>query len=224
MGGALIPLPVPEGARSVLLFGGSFDPPHAGHASLAARARDRLFPSGDAWLVLIPAARNPLKASGPEASGDDRVAMLRLAFADAPRVSIWAEELRRAERDRAPSYFIDTVRTARDALAPDADLRFLLGADQAVAFHHWRAFREILGLAAPAVLLRTPLATPAEMMDAMRATGAWTADELARWRDAIADVGVLDARATDVRVGTDGDAVSPPVRAYIESHALYRPR
>jgi len=215
--------PVPTGCGSVLLFGGTFDPPHAAHAELALRARDHAFPAGsNAWLVLIPAARNPHKPGGPSASGQHRAAMLRLAFDAAPRCAVWTEELRRAERTGEPSYFIDTLRAARRTLVPGADLRFLLGADQVAAFHRWREAGAILDLARPVVLLREPWRTPTDLERELRNTGAWTDDELGDWLGAIAPVGVLDARATDARAGQALDRLAPAVRAYIREHGLYR--
>lgn len=216
-------MPIPPGAGCVLLFGGSFDPPHAAHAELASLARDAVFPGGDARLVLIPAARSPHKAVGPVASGPSRVAMLRLAFRDDPRASVWTEELDRAAQTGEASYFVDTIRAARALLGAGADLRFLIGADQAASFHRWRAFREVLELGGPVVLPRSPLDTPERVLDAMAASGAWSGEELAAWRGAIAEVGVLDARATDVRAGASRGVLAPAVRAYIESHGLYAP-
>src|SRR3954463_12353114 len=84
------PPPVPRSVKKVLLFGGTFDPPHGAHARLPPRVRDRWL-GEDAWLLYVPAARNPLKAWGPEAPEHDRLEMLRLLLAAEPdaRSSIW---------------------------------------------------------------------------------------------------------------------------------------
>ena len=79
------------------IFGGSFDPPHQAHITLAARAIEQLhldqllvIPTGDAWhktrnLTLAP----------------HRLAMTRLAFADLPKVSVDSREIDRHDQAQA---------------------------------------------------------------------------------------------------------------------------
>src|SRR5258706_10768352 len=57
----------------VLLFGGSFDPPHRGHAALLRSALKTLRPDK---TYVLPAYRSPLK-SPPRTSPEDRLAMTR---------------------------------------------------------------------------------------------------------------------------------------------------
>ena len=75
--GPITPLPINarelRGLHAVLLFGGSFDPPHTAHVAAGEMARDRLY--GDrGWLLFVPAARSPSKrvdsARAPTASAD----------------------------------------------------------------------------------------------------------------------------------------------------------
>src|SRR5690606_4057364 len=54
--------PIPASVQTLLLFGGAFDPPHAGHVELPALVRDAI---GADWVLYIPAARTPLKSVGP---------------------------------------------------------------------------------------------------------------------------------------------------------------
>ncbi|MCW5776185.1 MAG: hypothetical protein KIS87_07100 [Phycisphaeraceae bacterium] len=64
---SVTPMPVPADAPGVLLFGGTFDPPHRGHTEPAAAARDAMMPPGS-WLVFVPAARSPHKSAAPATS------------------------------------------------------------------------------------------------------------------------------------------------------------
>jgi nicotinate-nucleotide adenylyltransferase len=150
---------------TVVLFGGTFDPPHLAHAQLAHEARDRAAADhpGSAWLLAVPAARSPHKSAGPIASDAHRAAMLRLAFADVPRAAVWTDELDRAAAARAAakpdaSFAIDTLRRARawlDAHGGSAvTLRLLIGADQALALHRWREPAALIALAPPLIMLR----------------------------------------------------------------------
>lgn len=186
---ALGQCPVPPGVRSVLVFGGTFDPPHNAHIELPRAARDRL---GLEWLLYLPAGRNPMKSDGPTASDRDRIDMLRAALRGVERVSICTIELERS----GPSYTVDTLRVLF-TLLPETRLRLLIGADQAAQFHRWREPREIITLAEPAVMLRAPLESTDALIGSMRPH--WTALELAEWRRRVVDVPRIDASATALR-------------------------
>jgi len=221
----ITPLPVPAGCRRVLLFGGMFDPPHLGHVELPTRALNAVF--GDAgWLLYVPAARSPHKPEGERASAAERVAMLELALSGRERGAIWTDELDRAVSGE-PSYWIVTVERARALLGTDADLRFLIGADQAVSFHRWRGPHEIIAMARPVVLLREPWTTAEMLVDALHATEAWRESELATWRDGIVDVGTLEVSSSTIRreleehLGVPAGWMDRRVVEYIEERKLY---
>lgn len=220
---------MPTTARGVLLVGGTFDPPHIAHVDLPRSARDRLCGRGW-WLVYVPAARSPHKADGPRVSDEDRVEMLRLAIRRVPRCAIWTDELDRP----GPSYWVDTLRRAA-TIAPATPLRFVIGTDQAIAFHRWREPREILQLAEPLVMLRPPHRSPAGVIRAMRAASFWTQSELDLWRSWIDDDHVVRISATDIRAALSSPKptaaqrraietqLAPTVRRYIARKELYSP-
>ncbi|HZW09396.1 MAG TPA: nicotinate-nicotinamide nucleotide adenylyltransferase [Phycisphaerales bacterium] len=226
---AITPLPAPPDADRIVLFGGTFDPPHRAHVRLACAARDWAAGPG-AWLVFVPAARSPFKDEAP-ARDPHRVEMLRIAAEEAPGACVWTDEIDRAARGE-PSFWIETLRRAR-ALRPRGSFWFILGSDQAAAFHRWREPREILSLARPVILARAPLTTPDELGAALRDSGAWSADEIARARALLAPTPVLDASATAAREilrarGPDdprlGVMLHPGVLAYVREHGLYAGR
>jgi nicotinic acid mononucleotide adenylyltransferase len=109
-------------------------------------------------------------------------------------------------------------------------VRLLLGADQACRFHEWRAFREVIALAEPVVVPRTPWCDAEALAAGLSATGAWTPDEIAAWRRRFVPVPVVDASATSVREAlhesprpeaTVRRVLRPAVLDYIERHGLY---
>lgn len=215
--------PIPAGARSVLVFGGTFDPPHRGHVVLPAKVRARL---GLDWVLYIPAARNPLKASGPLADDESRLAMLRAALEGQGRASISTLEL---ERSAGPSYTVDTLRALHSLLPGGTTLRLLIGADSAGAFHRWREAREVIALAEPVVMLRRPAESADMLIEAMRPH--WSPADLEAWRRRIADVPMIDASATEIRewlrspvanLSRLEEALSPAVLGVIRSRGLYR--
>lgn len=215
------PLPIPDSVRSVLLFGGLFDPPHIAHVRLAVQARDEAL-GPDTYLVYVPAARSPHKAAGPAANDRHRLAMLALALDEVPRCAVWTDEIDRG----GSSFWIDTLGRARSLLGPHVSQRFLIGADQAAAFDRWRDFRGILALADPLVLLREPMLSTHALLGRMRATGSWSEADLARWSGFVWDGSVASASSTESRsqvvAGELLADIDPRVREYIERHGLYR--
>lgn len=212
---------VPASVRTVVVFGGAFDPPHAAHVDLPLAARDA---AGADWLLVIPASAPPLK-DGPAASGSDRLAMTRLAFEGRERVSVSPVELERG----GASYTIDTVEALRSALPAQVTLRLCIGADQARQFHKWRDAQRLLSLAEPLVMLRPPLDDEGSLLAEIGRH--WPPEESAQWAARLARVPVVDVSSTEVRrllreQGPDApglaDMVPGAVLAHIREHGLYR--
>lgn len=204
-----------------MLVGGTFDPPHLAHTELAKQARVAVAP--DARLYFVPAARSPHKAGGPEASGEQRVTMLRLAIADLDNAGVWTDELDRAGAGE-PSYWVVTLRRARQLVGDSRRLLFLIGADQALSFDRWYEPDEILELAEVVVINRGDVLTKQELAD--RLAGSRLHDRLV---NAWCDVDHLEISATGVRetlsVQEESDlrgVLCPEVASYVRSHGLYR--
>ncbi len=121
----------------LLVYGGSFNPPHLGHVTAVQSAQKAVQP--DLTLV-IPAAIPPhkaLEAGSPDAL--ERLELTRLAFEKLPGVKVSDLELHR----QGKSYTSDTVRELR-SLYPDAEIFFLMGTDMLETFHQWHEFQFIL--------------------------------------------------------------------------------
>lgn len=232
-------LRLPRGVRSVMVFGGTFDPPHLYHTVGPLIALKRMLPERS-WLLYVPAAKNPLKRSGPVANDEDRLAMLRLALDIPGRRSVWTDELDRAAwlRDRGerrPSFTIDTLRRLRRALPRPVPIRLLIGADQAASFHLWRDARAILRIATPAIMPREPIVRVSSLYSALARTNAWTHQELAQWCQWMAPTIELPAASTDLRAAIAAaprtaaawarrpplNQVTTEVAQYIIDHRLY---
>lgn len=185
--------PAPENTPVVALMGGTFDPVHLGHVRLGLAARDAVEAS---WLVLMPAARNPLKPSGPILSDRERVELLALACDGLDRVGVSTLELEEEGGNASPSYTVDTLRTLA-ITAPGTRLRLIIGADAARSFHKWKHPREIITLAEPAVLLRSPDESAESLIAAM--APHWTPEELDAWRSRIVIAPLVNINATRIR-------------------------
>jgi nicotinate-nucleotide adenylyltransferase len=202
--------------QRILLFGGTFDPPHRAHVQLPALVARQL---GCGRIIYIPAAQSPLKSQTPLTAAEHRLAMLELAIADMPDAEISTIELDRG----GPSYFIDTLRALRREIGEEVNLRFLIGADQALEFHHWKDWPDILNLATPAIMLRPPW-TRETLREALRCQ--YDDDEAARWLGWLVDAPRLEISATDIRhrLGQGEsieDLLDPLVIGYIRTHRLY---
>ncbi|MHA6204256.1 nicotinate-nucleotide adenylyltransferase [Dyella soli] len=131
-------------ARPLAIFGGTFDPVHLGHLSVAWEASELL----DADVCLMPANVSPLKTP-PIANAAQRVAMLRAALQKQSRLSLDTRELERG----GPSYTIDTLTELR-AEQGSRPLVLLIGADAFAGLTSWHRWRELFDVAHVGVLNR----------------------------------------------------------------------
>lgn len=214
-------------AERVLFFGGSFDPPHLGHATLPFEVAERLWPGQGAWVVFVPAARSPHKQAEP-APDADRVEMLRLALRGQRRWWVWEQELRDAALNPgSPSFWADTRQIARQVFNT-RPFAFLIGVDQALAMHRWRRYREFWSEVV--VMARGEEITPDGFGSLMAATGAWSPDEVDHWVARLVKTGVVEASSTGVRAALADPAkrnarvegLDPGVHRYILDRGLYR--
>ena len=132
--------------KSVLLFGGTFDPVHNAHVAMA---RGALTESGTEQLTILPAGNPYQRDRQPLASASHRTAMLRLAFAGAD-ASINTCEIER----QGPTFTIDTLRALRQAHGDNAALIWLIGSDAFARLDRWHQWQSLLTLANFAVVGR----------------------------------------------------------------------
>ena len=131
----------------VLIYGGSFNPPHLGHLRSVQTAVKALRPDR---TLLIPAADPPHKelAAGTPAK-EHRLAMAALAAEAIPGCEASDMELRRA----GPSYTSDTLRQLHDQY-PGAELVFLMGTDMLLTIEAWHEPEVIMDLSSLAGEIR----------------------------------------------------------------------
>lgn len=128
--------------RGPLLYGGTFDPVHAGHLAVAlAVAHAATEP-----VALMPAALPPHRAT-PGATDQQRLAMLGLAVRDEPQLRVDDRELRR----QGASY---TVLTVRECVAAGQFPVLILGWDAFCGLPSWREPETLLAHAVLIVLPR----------------------------------------------------------------------
>lgn len=120
------------------IIGGSFDPIHNGHLIIALDASEQFELDK---ILFVPAFQAPLKSKAPSSSPAQRLAMTQLATAGEPRFECSDVDF----RFESTSYSVRTARTL-GAEHPDAELFWILGADQIAQLHHWRNIDELAAL------------------------------------------------------------------------------
>jgi len=131
--------------KTIGIFGGTFDPVHKGHITLALELKNHLQLDE---MRLIP-CRLPPHRPLPSASDQDRLHMLRLATANTPLLI----DDREIKRD-GPSYTIDTLHSLRSEMGKDASLVLCMGMDAFAGLTTWHRWEEIPALAHIAVVSR----------------------------------------------------------------------
>lgn len=207
------------GYQNILLFGGSFDPPHRAHLELPQQAAKAI---GADLIAYIPAGRAPHKLDRVQTDPQHRLAMLRLALADepgeVPTVAL-TDEIDRGPDE--PSYTVDTLESLHQRIDSEARLRLLIGADQLRIFDSWREPERIITLAEPVVMVRPP--------DTREALVASLPNEQRdEWANRLVDAAQLEISSTAIRERAAAgepidDSICKAVADYIDQHGLYRP-
>jgi nicotinate-nucleotide adenylyltransferase len=117
------------------LFGGTFDPIHNAHLTVAREAADQ-FKLDQVWF--IPAAHPPHKAAHTGASYEDRFRMTELACRADPRFIA-----SRLEEGAGKSYSIETVERVR---ALGHQPYFIIGADAFAEIEAWHRWQDLVRL------------------------------------------------------------------------------
>lgn len=160
-------LPATLPGMTVGLYGGSFNPPHRGHAHVAGLALTRLRLDRIWWLV---SPGNPLKSADGLPDVEARLAAVR-AIARHPRAVVTDLEARLGTR-----YTLDLVRRLR-RMRPSVRFVLVIGADNWASFHRWGGWREIARLVPIAVVDRPGSTFAALASPAARAFAAARLDE-----------------------------------------------
>jgi nicotinate-nucleotide adenylyltransferase len=128
--------------RAIAIFGGTFDPIHCGHLTIASAAARRFHLDR---IYFVPSSRPPHKESRELAAFSHRYAMVALACANKPR---FMPSLAEAPTEQGLSkvfYSIDTVRRFRKEHANEK-IYFILGADSFLEIAIWKHYEALLDL------------------------------------------------------------------------------
>ena len=131
--------------KKIAVYGGSFDPPHKGHKTLAENLAEAC---GAEKVIIIPAHSSPFK-NGCCASDTDRLEMCRLAFCDS-FFEVSNTEINRGGK----SYTYDTLCELKK-LYPDSVIYLFMGDDMFLSLDRWYRHNDLLKLCIPVAACRT---------------------------------------------------------------------
>lgn len=128
----------------VAVFGGSFDPPHAGHVLMAAYL-GTVAPFEH--VLVVPVFGHAFEKN--LTAFEHRLRMCQLAFERLPFVEVTPIEATL----KRPNYTLHTLQAIKRA-HPSWQLRLAMGADVVAESHQWHSFNEVITLAPPFVFAR----------------------------------------------------------------------
>jgi len=197
-----------SGQPRIGLLGGSFDPVHHAHLSLARAAIKQ---AGLDEVQFIPAGQ-PWQRAKLKASPQDRAAMVRLAIGNQPGFRLNTIEIER----QGPTYTVETLR----ALPPGPEYYWILGADQLENFCTWSDWETIARMVTLLVALRPQydLSIP-PALDSLIKAGAARVQSLPFEPMATSATCVRERLAQGQSVADD---LAPDVIRYIQTHHLYQ--
>ena len=210
-------------------LGGTFDPVHVGHLRIASETAAAL-----KWpeVRLIP-SKTPVHRTRPGASPAQRLAMLKLAVAGVPGLTVDDRELKRS----TPSYTVLTLESLR-AEFPQRPLIWLIGIDAFMHINHWYEWPRLLQLAHFVVINRPGFAmsqalspTLAAVWQGRMASSALALHETTHGSiylhtvtpQAISATCIRNTIAAGAPDSTLESLLPLPVLAYIRAHQLYLP-
>ena len=123
--------------KKIGVYGGTFDPVHNGHVSLAIDAVDMV--SLDA-VIFMPVYIQPFKQGKKLADGTDRLRMLELAAEDHPALTVSDYEM----KSEGVSYTYKTLRMLKDVYEEEDKIFFLCGTDSFLKIETWMNAEELL--------------------------------------------------------------------------------
>lgn len=198
--------------KRVGILGGTFDPVHNGHLALAESALEAFSLER---LILVPNTVSPLKQGFKAAAAEHRLAMLRLAVADRPRLEVSAIELERG----GVSYTVDTMAELQK-LHPDKELWLLVGMDSLKELHLWHRVDDLLSLCRVGTFER-----PGEEPPIRKVPGFSPQASLALLQNIVRgeflDISATDIRARIAQKQSIRYLVPQSVAAYIAANGLY---
>jgi len=201
--------------KNIILFGGTFDPVHLGHTTVAKSAAEYI--KADR-VIFIPAKRSPLKSISPRVSDIDRMRMLSLAVAGNEKYEISDYEISKP----MPSYTINTVRYFKSVYGAEYNLYWLVGADSLDELVHWYRITELIDECNVAMMYRADYDKP----DFSKYKDIWGTERVEKLHGNVIPTPLVNISSTEIRKRISSGAefaqmLDSAVFTYISEKRLY---
>lgn len=194
------------------VMGGTFDPIHCGHISVAEEACREI---GLTEVIFMPAGQPYFKDLSAISPPEHRLKMIELAIAGKPSFRISRIELDRP----GPSYAVDSIARIRQQLKPEDEIFFIMGWDSLLTLNRWYEADRLIRLCRIAVAPRPGLPRPDVSRLEKDLPGITE-------RTVVMQGPLVDISSTEIRrrvsLGLPFDHLVPPaVAEYIREKGLY---
>jgi nicotinate-nucleotide adenylyltransferase len=204
--------------KTIALFGGTFDPIHLGHTTVAADAIKQIRAEK---IIFIPAKRSPLKGFLPRASDQDRYKMIALAVAEVENFEVSDYELNKP----APSYTLETVEKFQKDYGNETSIHWLVGADGIDDLVYWHKIVELIDACYLTTMYRAGCAPP----NFVKFEEIWGRRRVEKLQRNVVQTPLINISSTEIRKRIAAghnvvNMVHKSVYDYIQDHGLYRSR
>lgn len=193
------------------ILGGTFDPVHNAHISLAKAAMEEF--ELDSVLLLV-SGEPPHKNS--VAHKEHRYAMAALVAEKIPGIRATRMEIDRG----GMTYTIDSLRQIRAALGDSVELFYIMGEDTLAEIPSWRDYEAVLGLTRLAVYFREGMDDELVMANARNQLKKYSG-RIHFGREKLGELSSTAVRKRSAQGLSLAGLVPDAVEAYIVEHALY---
>lgn len=122
--------------KRIGILGGTFNPVHIGHLSIAEMACELLKLN---HVIFVPSYLPPHKSGKNIVSAKHRYRMVKMAIADNPHFHISDYEIKKPGK----SYSIETVGYLRGLFPKKTRFFFIIGSDLVPALHTWKNIKDL---------------------------------------------------------------------------------
>jgi nicotinate-nucleotide adenylyltransferase len=194
------------------VMGGTFDPVHNGHLTVAEAARRWL----DLAVVLfMPTGQPWLKIDKPVSPAEYRVHMVRLAIADKPHLELSTVEVERP----GPTYTVDTMAGLQAQLGVENALFFILGWGSLSELPQWNEPSRLITICRLVAVPRPGYPRPD--LKALEALIPGLSQQVTLMDRPEIDISASEIRGRVARGLSISHLVPEPVASYIKQHKLY---
>jgi len=194
------------------VLGGTFDPIHNGHLTVAETVRDKLVLDE---ILIVPAGQPWQKADRHVSPVEQRIEMVRRAINGRPGYGLSTAEAHRPGN----TYSLETLAEIWRRLGAGDELYFVLGWDSLDQFPRWYAPERIIRLCRLVAVPRPGYSRPD--VSALEKMVPGVSPRVVLFDEPHVDVSASQIREMVASGRPIDDLVPPVVAEYIEAHGLY---